>query len=105
MGGLLTENKLTNFEIKEENIEKIIQKLNPKKAHGFDGISIQLLHMCSKEISLPLKLIYSKSLEYGSYPETWKLANIQPVHKKKSRQIVENYRPISILPICGKTFE
>ena len=58
MGTLLTENKLTNFEIKEGNIEKIIHKSNPKKAHGFDGISIQLLQMCSKEISLPRKLIY-----------------------------------------------
>ena len=38
-------------------------------------------------------------------PNKWKQANVQPVHKKNSRQIVSNYRPISLLPICGKIFE
>ena len=32
-------------------------------------------------------------------------ANIVPAHKKNSRQIMKNYRPISLLPICGKIFE
>ena len=33
------------------------------------------------------------------------IENIQPVHKKSSRQLKTNYRPISLLPICGKIFE
>ena len=33
-----------------------------------------------------------------------KKANV-PVHKKNDKQLVENYRPISLLPICGKNFE
>ena len=28
-----------------------------------------------------------------------------PAHKKNSCQIMKNYRPISLLPICGKIFE
>ena len=35
----------------------------------------------------------------------WKLANLTPIHKKASKQLVSNYRPISLLPICGKLFE
>ena len=27
------------------------------------------------------------------------------VHKKESKNILKNYRPISLLPICGKIFE
>ena len=38
----------------------------------------------------------------GIFPDIWKKANIIPVHKKESRQIKKNYRPISLLPICGK---
>ena len=30
---------------------------------------------------------------------------MQPVHKKNNRQIKSNYRPISLLPICGKILE
>ena len=28
-----------------------------------------------------------------------------PVHKKNSKQIVNNYRPLFLLPICSKIFE
>ena len=34
-----------------------------------------------------------------------KKANIIPVHKKESKSILKNYRPISLLPVCGKIFE
>ena len=28
-----------------------------------------------------------------------------PVHKKGDKQMLRNYRPVSLLPICGKIFE
>ena len=33
------------------------------------------------------------------------MANGIPVHKKKDRNLITNYRPVSLLPICGKLFE
>ena len=35
----------------------------------------------------------------------WKLANVTPIYKKGDKQLIKNYRPISLLPICGKMFE
>ena len=32
-------------------------------------------------------------------------SNIVPVHKKGDRQIVNNYRPVSLLPVFGKVFQ
>ena len=34
-----------------------------------------------------------------------KKANILPVHKKNDKQLNRNYRPVSLLPVCGKIFE
>ena len=34
-----------------------------------------------------------------------KKGNIIPAYKENSKQIVDNYRPVSLLPICSKIFE
>ena len=101
----LTNNNLRQINIRISDIITIIEKLNPKKAHGVDGISIELLRKCKDELALPLKIIFEKCLETGCYPSLWKKANVQPTHKKDSRQIASNYRPISLLCISGKIFE
>ena len=100
-----TINRLGDVVIQVTDIISIIDKLNPKKAHGIDGISIELIKKCKNEIALPLKIIFEKCLLTGTYPELWKKANVQPVHKKDSRQIASNYRPISLLCVSGKIFE
>ena len=100
-----TNNILSSFNITNDEIIKIISKLNANKAHGVDNISIAMLKICPKEVSFPLKIIFDECIHVGNFPLSWKKANVQPVHKKDSRQTKKNYRPISLLPICGKIFE
>ena len=64
-----------------------------------------MLKLCPTEIAVPLRMIFQKCIDTGSFPDFWKLANVQPVHKKNDRQIKSNYRPISLLPLCGKILE
>ena len=84
---------------------KIIKDLNPNKARGFDEISVKMIQLCGDSIIFPLKLIFCNALSSGVFPSDWKKGNITPVHKKSSKQILTNYRPISLLPIFGKIFE
>ena len=37
--------------------------------------------------------------------ENLKLADVSPIFKKKDKTFVENYRPVSVLPIVSKIFE
>ena len=41
----------------------------------------------------------------GNFPTNGKKANVVPVHKRNNKQLIENYRPISLLPVCGKILE
>ena len=91
-----------NINTSERKIFRIILSLNSKKAHGCDGISINSLKICAPVVAKPLNLIFTKSLLESKFPNAWKFANVQPVHKKDSRETKSNYRPISLLPVCGK---
>ena len=39
------------------------------------------------------------------FPDIWQKSNICPIHKKGGKQTINNYMPVSLLPICGKPFE
>ena len=61
-----------------------------------------MIKICDETIALPLKIIFDTALQSGSYPDKWKRTNVVPVHKKERKNILKNYRPISLLPACEK---
>ena len=50
-------------------------------------------------------MILTSCLETEVFPVHWKKDKIVSIHKKESKQLVKNYRPVSLLSICGKIFE
>ena len=64
-----------------------------------------MLKICGSSVYGPLELIFKEALSSGLFPLNWKKGNIVPIHKKGDKQILKNYRPVSLLPICGKIFE
>ena len=99
-----TNERLYSIKITNDDILKIIAKLDPNKAHGHDKMSIRMTKICSTSICKPLRLIFNHCIDSGIYPCEWKKANV-PIHKKGHKQTLKNYRPVSLLPICGKIFE
>ena len=64
-----------------------------------------MIKICDKSILKALVLSFKKSSKSSYYPDIWKRYNIIPVHKKNDKRLVNNYQPIHLLPIFGKTFE
>ena len=52
----------------------------------------------------PLSVIFKNCIDNGIFPDIQKKFNIIPVHKKGYKHI-NNYRPVSLLPMCNKIFE
>ena len=94
-----TNKRLSSLCISNEEIRSIILALNPNKSHGPDKISGNMIQLAGDSILVPLNIIFSNVLKTGKYPEAWKLANVTPIHKKQDRQVINNYRPIALLPI------
>ena len=99
-----TNSRISTFEITTTEINDILAGLNVKKAHGPDNISVNMAKLCGHHLGLPLKIIFENVLETSIFPDQ-KVANVTPVHKKNDKQIISNYRPISLLPILAKVFE
>ena len=68
---------------------------------GPDGIHPDLLKRFSNDFANILFYIFNKSFESG-LPSDWKSANIVPIHKKDSKLLAKNYRPISLTSIVVK---
>ena len=96
---------LSSIEIIASDIGKIIKALKLNKAHGHNEISIRMLKLCESAITEPLYLIFKNCLSSNRFLDVWKKANVILVHKKGDKQVLKNYCPVSLLPICGKIFE
>ena len=58
----------------------------------------------SEEMSLPLYMIFKKSLDQGVVPFDWRAANVVPLYKKGSKNLI-NYRPVSLTSVVCKILE
>ena len=89
--------------IKKYEILKIIRNLNVNKAHGHDDISIRMLKICDSVITEPLSIIFKNCIDCGVSQIPRKcLILYQP--KKRMTNSLNNYHPVSLLPICGNFF-
>ena len=68
-------------------------------------IPIVVVKHCLPILAPTLVKLYNKCMQIGSFPENLKNGRITPIHKKGPKDNIENYRPISTLPILGKIFE
>ena len=96
---------LNNFVISRGMVQEKLEELNPVKTPGPDGWYPVLLIGIADMISLPLSILFQKSLNEGILPSQWLKACITAIHQKGSKINPENYIPISITSIVCKIME
>ena len=95
----------SNVSVRSEDIEKILKGLKPDKSPGLDNLQPRLLKELSTELSKPLALIFSRSIQDRRVPEDWKKAKISAIFKKGNKAMAGNYRPVSLTSIVCKVLE
>ena len=84
---------------------RIITNIKSKHSCGHDSISTALLKQIKTEVSPSITLIINQCLTTGIFPNKLKIAKVVPVFKKGDNELLNNYRPISVLPSISKIFE
>ena len=66
-----------------------------------------MIKICDKVILKPLSIIYKNCIDNGNQKSNIdnQKSNIVPGHKKGDKQLLQNYRPVSLLPILGKIIQ
>ena len=96
---------MPNIKITRTGVQKILEKLDPSKAAGPDGITTRVLRNLSKEVAPILTTIFQHSLKTGQVPTQWKKANVTAIFKKGEHYVPSNYRPVSLTSITCKIME
>ena len=89
----------------QTEVENLIKALPNKMSSGHDEINNVMLKSLCSAISYPLQLIFNQSIATGIFPDKMKIAEVIPLYKGKQRDLVINYRPISLLMTISKLLE
>ena len=89
----------------EIELVKIIKSLIPKNSCGPDLLSNRMLKMEPYIFARILKPLINECIDVGFFPECLKSATLIPIFKKGDNTNLNNYRPISLLPVMSKVFE
>jgi hypothetical protein len=91
--------------VAEPTVAKKIYELKVNKSPGPDGLHPRVLYEVRSVIVTVITLLFNKSLSSSYIPLDWKKSIVSVLHKKGSKFLVENYRPISLTCILCKLLE
>ena len=86
-------------------LENICSLFLPRKAPGYDNISMRVTKHSFQLISAPLANVINLSLLKGIFPDKLKIGKVIPIYKTEDPSLFVNYRPISLLSNFSKFFE
>ena len=89
----------------KEQIKKVIDTLKPKMSFGHDDIPTKIVKIASEHILRPLTHIINQSLDSGVVPGQFKMAKVISIFKAGDPEQLQNYRPVSLLPVFSKIYE
>ena len=96
------------FVIKHTNyaqVRKFILSLRNDCSSGYDQIPVKFLKPVVDKITSPIVHIINNSIDKQIFADNWKIARACPIPRVDNPLNVENFRPISVLPVLSKIYE
>ena len=91
--------------LRDCNKEEVLELIKELKNGKSSDIPIHVIKKSASAMVSHLVKIFNQCLHQGIFPDGLKVGRITPIYKKDDECSLENYRPVSTLPIFGKIFE
>lgn len=89
-----------------EEVTQVIKSRRNKSSCGEDQMPNTIIKQFSISVLITLTIFFNHLIAIGHFPTEWKAAVIRPIPKNgKNKQILSNWRPISLLNCIAKIFE
>ena len=97
--------KLSLDELREVDVHMLVRGINISKSSGLEDVSSYILKEAFEILNHEVTFMFNLSIRTSVFPQVWKKALVIPIPKQGNLSMVQNYRPISLLPLPGKILE
>lgn len=91
--------------ISYEDVQNELKNLRSDCSAGFDNISVQYMKPVYDCLASPLTHVINASITANLFPAQWKVNKISPIPKTNDPRCLDDFRPVSVLPLFSKVFE
>ena len=73
------DNNVSEILMTKEKVLKLLKGVNSSKSAGADGIHPHFIKETAETLTIPVFILFNKSLSEGSLPDIFKKANVTPI--------------------------
>ena len=103
--GNVAQNSCQEITTDYEEVLQLCKDISVSKSSGILDIATKILKHAFMVLIPQLVYMFNLSFSTGIFPDAWKKATVIPLFKSGDREMVGNYRPISLLPTPAKIIE
>ena len=96
---------MPELRVDEQEVLKEVKKIDVYKSSSINHLSSRILKDAFVAIIPQLTFLYNMSFSCNTFPNLWKIARVIPMQKPGDSSDLNNFRPVSLLPLPGKLAE
>ena len=97
--------EIEHFQTNLQEVKKLIHEIDCSKSSAIENVSTRMLKIAFSHAPQRLVKIFNLSFNSGMIPPFWKLSKVTPIPKSGNKRLINNYRPISLIPLPCKLIE